>query len=634
MTMAAIPNYHRSGMTLADKDPLHLSGHLVAEKYRIDQLVGEGGFAAVYVAEHTIWKQPVAVKFFSGLSQAPGECRDELLQQFFQEGALLTELSSQTAGIVQARDVGAYTTPSGQWLPFMVLEWLDGTPLDAVLAEDQRQGRPWNEGEVVGFLRRILPILDVAHRRGIAHRDIKPANIFIMGNDARAPDTPCKLLDFGVAKMVSDHAKVSAALAKTGVAITSFTPRYGAPEQFTRSHGATGPWTDVYAVALLACEMLIGRAALDGEDMVQYGFSSANPTQRPTPRSLGAPISDRLEAVFGKALAVRPQERFQHAGEFLEGILGSLNSDSSVAATVLESPVDVVGPERHPVSSPSLPLAPTLLVQADGRPVLPVPEEAKPTSEAAKPSPAAVSATEVPTAPDEGATDDEDRPSPRKERRSGVGSFIFMLLVLAGGVVAFSTTDLRGAREVREMFAPVLRLVRNEAAQQLPKLREKTRQAVDNAVDMLAGSGDRPEPACPPSTRRIASAPPHPQEGIAGPAGSGAHESVCVDESLVSETEYDGCAVCERPRSPRARRKAGDQSHFCIDGKMPTTDPIRCATWKQADIYCASRAARLPTKDELAAMTPSAPPEPGEWTQAKPVAGDDKGRAFRCVRGP
>jgi serine/threonine protein kinase len=280
---------------MPDKDPLNISGQVVAEKYRIEHLAGEGGFAVVYVAEHTIWKQPVAVKFFSGLSQAPAEYREELLQQFFQEGALLTELSSQTAGIVQARDVGAYTTPAGQWLPFMVLEWLDGTPLDAVLAEDQRLGQPWTEGEVVGFLRRILPILDVAHRRGITHRDIKPANIFIMGSDVRAPGTPCKLLDFGVAKIVSEHAKVSAALAKTGVAITSFTPRYGAPEQFTRSYGATGPWTDVYSVALLACEMLTGRAALEGEDLVQFGFSSANPTRRPTPRFLGARVSDQLE---------------------------------------------------------------------------------------------------------------------------------------------------------------------------------------------------------------------------------------------------------------------------------------------------------------------------------------------------
>ena len=103
-------------------DPLNISGQLVAEKYRIEHLVGEGGFAVVYRAEHTIWKQPVAVKFFSGLSQAPAEHREELLHQFIQEGALLTELSSQSAGIVQARDVGAHTTSAGQWVPYMVLE--------------------------------------------------------------------------------------------------------------------------------------------------------------------------------------------------------------------------------------------------------------------------------------------------------------------------------------------------------------------------------------------------------------------------------------------------------------------------------------------------------------------------------
>jgi serine/threonine protein kinase len=612
---------------MADKDPLNISGQVVAEKYRIDQLVGEGGFAVVYVAEHTIWKQPVAVKFFSGLSQAPGECRDELLQQFFQEGALLTELSSQTAGIVQARDVGAYTTPSGQWLPYMVLEWLDGTPLDAVLAEDQRRGQPWNEDAVVGFLRRILPILDVAHRRGIAHRDIKPANIFVMGSDARAHDTPCKLLDFGVAKMVSDHAKVSAALAKTGLAITSFTPRYGAPEQFTRSHGATGPWTDVYAVALLACEMLTGRPALDGEDMVQFGFSSANPAKRPTPRALGATISDRLEAVFAKALAVRPEDRFQHAGEFLEGTLTEIDLRATAASDPGPAAASEVVPVRPLETSPSLPLAPTVLVQPDGRPMLPTPMAAKaPTAEVA---PTEASA--------QGPATTKDQPPSRGERKSGLASFIFILLLLAGGVVAFSTTELRGAKEVRELFSPVLRLVRNEAAQQLPKLREKTRQAVDNAVDMLAGAGAPAQAECPLGTRRIASASAHAQEGAAVP-GEHATEPVCVDEKLVSESEYDGCAVCERPRSSRARRRSDGQSQFCIDGKAPSIDPIRCVTWKQADIYCASRAARLPTEDELRAMGPMTGPmtgpAPGEWTQAKPSAGPEKGRTFRCARGP
>ena len=88
------------------KDPLSIVGITIAEKYRIERMVGEGGFAVVYRARHTIWNQPVAIKFFNGLSSVPIDQREYFKDQFIQEGALLTELSSQTASIVQARDVG------------------------------------------------------------------------------------------------------------------------------------------------------------------------------------------------------------------------------------------------------------------------------------------------------------------------------------------------------------------------------------------------------------------------------------------------------------------------------------------------------------------------------------------------
>src|SRR5947207_13750395 len=101
---------------MSAKDPLGIAGQTIVDKYRIERLVGEGGFAVVYRAQHTIWNQPVAIKFFNGLSSAPIEQREEFKNQFIQEGALLTELSSQTASIVQARDVGEYTSPFGQWM--------------------------------------------------------------------------------------------------------------------------------------------------------------------------------------------------------------------------------------------------------------------------------------------------------------------------------------------------------------------------------------------------------------------------------------------------------------------------------------------------------------------------------------
>src|SRR6188768_3582521 len=127
------------------RDPLNIVGSIIAEKYRIERLVGEGGFAVVYRAQHLIWNQPVAIKFFNGLSSAPVDQRENFKAQFIQEGALLTELSSQTASIVQARDVGTYTSPDGQWMPYIVLEWLDGLTLDALLERERVDGlAPWN----------------------------------------------------------------------------------------------------------------------------------------------------------------------------------------------------------------------------------------------------------------------------------------------------------------------------------------------------------------------------------------------------------------------------------------------------------------------------------------------------------
>ncbi|HEV8245212.1 MAG TPA: serine/threonine-protein kinase, partial [Polyangiaceae bacterium] len=306
---------------MTEGDPLGIAGTIIADKYRIERLVGRGGFAVVYRAMHVIWDKPVAIKFFTGLSAAPLDKRTELHSAFVREGALLTELSSHTAGIVQARDVGTFVAPNAQWLPFMVLEWLDGVALDELLHREQRAGLgPWSIAQACMLLSHVALALDVAHRRGIAHRDVKPANLFVIGEDPRAGNATIKILDFGVAKMMADNTELKAALARTGTAASSFTPQYGAPEQFSRSYGATGPWTDVFALALVAVEMLTFRAPLAGADFVELAFASSNQERRPTPRALGADVSDAVEHVFHKALAVSPKDRFARAGEFLDAL--------------------------------------------------------------------------------------------------------------------------------------------------------------------------------------------------------------------------------------------------------------------------------------------------------------------------
>jgi serine/threonine protein kinase len=270
----------------------------------------------VYRAEHLIWKQPVAIKCFRVLSSAPEHQRQELLDGFIQEGKLMTSLSSRTAAIVQARDVGTFTAPNGDWVPYMVLEWLEGRPLDHALWVERSQNLPLRSlQETLSLLESAAQALDVVHGMNIAHRDIKPANFFVIG-DARAEGTLVKILDFGIAKVMAEHAHMATSLAQTGSTVTAFTPNYGAPEQFSRMHGATGPWTDVFAMALTILEILRGQPALEGDDYLQLAIAARDESRRPSPRTLGLQVSDAVEAVFLRALAVSPKDRYRSMGEF------------------------------------------------------------------------------------------------------------------------------------------------------------------------------------------------------------------------------------------------------------------------------------------------------------------------------
>src|SRR4051812_19043338 len=181
-------------------DTFELVGTTVADKYDVEQLVAEGGFGLVYRARHRIWKQPVALKCFKVLAHVPAAERATLIDEFIREGALLTDLSRRSASIVQARDVGNFTTPGGTWVPYLVLEWLDGTSLDKILEADPR---PFTIEQALVLLESVATALDIVHRKGIAHRDIKPANIFVLGQ-LHGEDMFVKVLDFGIAKVMQE----------------------------------------------------------------------------------------------------------------------------------------------------------------------------------------------------------------------------------------------------------------------------------------------------------------------------------------------------------------------------------------------------------------------------------------------
>jgi formylglycine-generating enzyme required for sulfatase activity/tRNA A-37 threonylcarbamoyl transferase component Bud32 len=348
-------------------DALGLVGTTVLEKYAIESVVGEGGFAIVYRATHLLWKRPVAIKVFSVLDSVPAEMRGKLLDDFLQEGALLAQLSEQTTAIVQARDVGMLTTKSGMTVPYMVLEWLEGETLEDKLSRERNAGAPMRSMEqAVALLTPVAEALAVAHSRGIVHRDVKPANIFLVGPVGNTEGTTIKLLDFGIAKVVQDAQKMAGSFQKTSGVVTSFTPAYGAPEQFSRTYGATGPWTDVFALALILGEMTSGKPPIDGDDVGQLAFASMNEKVRPSPRTLGATVSDAVENVLLRALAVKTSERPQSAREFwtqLTGVLGAGDrlsnrvlppQDASFASTDLApeaiGPIDNAKTDANPTS--------------------------------------------------------------------------------------------------------------------------------------------------------------------------------------------------------------------------------------------------------------------------------------------
>jgi serine/threonine-protein kinase len=327
-------------------DPFGWVGHTVADKFRVDAVVAEGGFGVVYRALHVGFDARVALKCLKVPARLQGADRDKFLEAFLAEGRLLHQLSRSTAGIVQALDVGAAISPDGTWTPYLALEWLDGAALDVDLRERARRGLPGRSlGETVALLDSAARAIALAHEQGVAHRDLKPANLFVA---EVAGKRVCKVLDFGIAKVLGDVSNLTRALQETGVAIQAFTPLYGAPEQFDRKYGATGPWTDVFAFALVLVEVMSGRPALDGGDTSQLFVSSMRTDRRPTPRACGVRVSDAVEQMFTHALAVDPKARFMSLGPFWQAL---------VAEAARAPGVDSRAPPAYAVMDPAL--APT-----------------------------------------------------------------------------------------------------------------------------------------------------------------------------------------------------------------------------------------------------------------------------------
>jgi serine/threonine protein kinase len=309
------------------EDVFGIVGNTIAGTFRVDRVVAEGGFAVVYQAHHIGFSAPVALKCLKIPARLTGERQLVFLRQFRAEAELLFQLSSSIPTVVRPLHVDVLTE-GARFIPYMALEWLEGETLSTRTERRARDGlAPQSMKKLVRLLTPVARALERAHNFNgpagsvsIVHQDVKPDNVFLA---QVADEEVVKILDFGVAKAQS-CASQAAGHGGNSRDVMSFTAAYAAPEQWDPArYGQTGPWTDVWGLALTVVEATIGRPAIDG-DAQELRNIALDHRHRPTPRRLGADVDDEVEAVFSRALAVDPRQRFADAGLFWNSLCSAL----------------------------------------------------------------------------------------------------------------------------------------------------------------------------------------------------------------------------------------------------------------------------------------------------------------------
>jgi eukaryotic-like serine/threonine-protein kinase len=220
-----------------------IPGHVLAQGYRLEQLIDQGGMGAVWAGVRLPAEAPVALKFVRGSKHSP-EFTRRLLREARVGGAI------KHRNLVSVLDV--FEVDPGQ--PVIVMELLRGETLRAKLARELQLSL----GETVELFLPVVSAVGTAHAAGVIHRDLKPDNVFLAHEGG---DTVPKVLDFGVAKLTASHGAMaeSSALTRDGAMVG--TPAYMAPEQLAGDpvdHRA-----DIWAIGVMLYECLAGGRPLE-----------------------------------------------------------------------------------------------------------------------------------------------------------------------------------------------------------------------------------------------------------------------------------------------------------------------------------------------------------------------------------
>jgi serine/threonine-protein kinase len=271
----------------------------LAGRYQVGELLGYGGMAEVHRGRDLRLGRDLAIKMLR-----TDLARDEEFQERFRREAQNSAALNHPA-IVAVYDTGEEVSVTGERLPFIVMELVDGGTLKEVLAHEPRL--PWRRAlEIIADL---CAALEFSHRHGIIHRDIKPGNVMITQNGQ------VKVMDFGIAQALAG----ATTMTQTGALIG--TAQYISPEQ-ARGEPSDAR-TDVYSVGCLLFELLVGHPPFVGDSPVSVAYQHVRENPR-APSEINPSVPRDLDAVVlrghcciepsSRSLAARLPGRSTHGG--------------------------------------------------------------------------------------------------------------------------------------------------------------------------------------------------------------------------------------------------------------------------------------------------------------------------------
>ena len=274
-------------------------GDMLAQRFRLVEVLGGGAMGQVFVAENLAIGQRVAIKVLK-----PDLLANPMFRQRFQhEAEAIAAIAHPNVARFMDLVVGDPT--------FLVMEHVPGPTLAAVLAKQKL-----DIARAVRLAIRLCWGLEAAHAAGVVHRDLKPANV-IVAPDIEQGEAP-KIIDFGLAKLAA--ATAGEALTRTGQIVG--TPRYMSPEQI--SGRPVDARSDVYALGCVLFEMLSGRAPfLEADDDVQLLYRHMHEPAPPL-SSVMTGVPPALEQTVERALAKRPEARFQSMVDMAAALVRSV----------------------------------------------------------------------------------------------------------------------------------------------------------------------------------------------------------------------------------------------------------------------------------------------------------------------